>query len=136
MKKYLCTKSMFKRVLGLRPQLQGTVYLLFAVIAFYSIGSHWDVFILQPYPLHSSLTYYVLLLPTQPVTLCYSIWDKLSVPLLSPTFCTLPPRSLRQPSIPSHSTSLMFSQVCVCTRVYVVLCLQSQLGLKSGPVMM
>lgn len=36
----------FKCIWGLRPQLRGTIYLFFAIIAFYLIGPQWDIFIL------------------------------------------------------------------------------------------
>lgn len=45
-------------------------------------GSQWDVSILQPYPLHSCLTYYVFLLLTPNITLHFSFLDNLTVPLL------------------------------------------------------
>lgn len=95
---------MFECVGGLRPQLQGTVYLLFAIIAFYSIGSHWDVFILQPFPLHSCLTYFVFLLQTPPP---HTPRQTVS----SPTFEYAPPHSRKQLNQPSqvNSTRLMCS---------------------------
>lgn len=63
-------------VWGIRPQLQRTAYLLSASIAFYFIGSHWDVYILQPSPLHSCLTCYYSLFSSPTATLPFSISNK------------------------------------------------------------
>lgn len=118
----ICTKSMLECIWGIRPQLQRTVYLIFAIIAIYLTGSHWDVSVLQPYPLHSCLTYYVFLLST--LTSHFTSPYQTNCPTLIFQFrYTLPSLSeTTLPIIPSHSARLMCSRVS--NVVFYFRCLQ------------
>lgn len=91
-------------VWGLRPQIKGITLLLFAIIAFYFIGRHWDGFILQLLQWHSCLTCCVvltLLLMRQPVPPSSSAGAP-------------PLHSLRQLNFPSQGTQPDLMLSCVC----------------------